>query len=174
VPEKKEEIISTIGEPSGKFGEMIIYVGDAHNVIKRIRTNHCSGNVEASALRKHVAEAKGYRIRSTRRSSGSTRVRIDLPNPRMGGKDVSDYIRSGKWRYVICNSYTEANDFQWYAIEQLNPALNRNCKPWNRGNLQRYQTLLAQLTSSPELNCDQLHGMQSGPGVYVLYHQQKP
>jgi len=152
---------------------MIIYVGDAGGVIKRIRTNHCSGNVEASALRRHVAKAKGYRIKSTRRTSGSIKARIDLPNPRTGEVDVSDYIRSGEWRYVICNSYAEANDFQWYVIDQLKPLLNKNCKPWNRENLQRYQALLAQLTNSPALNWDQLHGMQSGPGVYVLYHQRR-
>jgi len=47
---------------------MIIYVGDSKDVIKRIRTNHCKGNVEASALRKYVAEALGYRIKITKRS----------------------------------------------------------------------------------------------------------
>ncbi len=31
----------------------IIYVGDSRDVVKRILTNHCKGNVEASALRKH-------------------------------------------------------------------------------------------------------------------------
>ncbi len=155
---------------------MIIYVGDARNVIKRILTNHCSkgSNVEASALRRHVAEAKEYRIKSTRRPSGSKRVRIDLPSPRTGEADVSNYIHSGEWKYIICNSYDEANDFQCYAIDQLKPLLNKNRKPWNHRNLQRYQALLSQLTSSQALNCDQLHGMQSGPGIYVFYHQRGP
>ena len=153
---------------------MIIYVGDSTDVIKRIRTNHCSGNVEASALRKYIAVAKGYRIKSTKRSSGSIRVRIDLPNPRNGEIDVSGYIRSGKWKYVICNSYVEANDFQWYVIDQLKPLLNRILKPWNRENLKRYQSLLTKLTSSPEINYNQLSSMESGPGVYVFYHQKKP
>ena len=153
---------------------MIIYVGDTRNVIKRIRTNHCSGNVGGSAFRRHVAEEKGYRIKSTRRPSGSTKVRINLPNPRAGEMVVSDYIRSGEWRYVICNSYAEANDFQWYAINQLKPLLNKARKPWNSGNLQRYQSLLAKLTSSPALNCKQLHGVQSESGVYVFYHQRRP
>ena len=154
--------------------KMIIYVGDARNVIKRIKTNHCSGNVEASTLRRSVAEAKGYRIKSTRRTSGSTRVRIDLPNPHEGEMDVSDYIRSGRWRYVICNSYAEANDFQWYVMNQLKPLLNKDRKSWHHEDLQKYQALLTQLTNSPALNCGELHGMQSGPGVYVFYHQRKP
>ncbi len=153
---------------------MIVYVGDSRDVVKRIRTNHCSGNVEASALRRYIAETKGYKIKSTKRSSGSTRVRIDLPNPRKGEMNVSDYIRSGKWRYVICDSYAEANDFQWYAIEQLNPLLNKYRKPWNRENIMVYQTLLSRLTNSLEVKCDQLHCMQSGPGVYVLYHNKRP
>jgi len=172
--QEEEGRTSVIREPVEKAGKMIIYVGDAHDVIKRIQTNHCSGNVEASALRRHVAEAKGYKISSTRRSSGSTRVRIDLLNSRIGEMDVSDYIRSGGWRYIVCNSYAEANDFQWYAIAQLKPLLNKNLKSWNRRNLQRYQTLLSQLASSQILNCDQLHGIQSGPGVYVFYHQRRP
>jgi len=152
---------------------MIIYVGDARDVIKRIRTNHCSGNVEASALRRHVAEAKGYKIKSTKRLSGSMRVRINLPNPQNGEMDVSNYIRSGEWKYVIWNSYAEANDFQWYVIDQLKPLLNKDHKSWDPENRQRYQSLLTRLTSSPPLNCDQLHGMRSGPGVYVFYHQRR-
>ncbi len=153
---------------------IIVYVGDSKDVIKRIRTNHCRGNVEGSALRKHVAQAKDYRIKKTRRPSGSTRIRIDLPDPHRGEQDVSDYIRSGEWKYVLCASASEAEDFQWYVIDQLNPLLNRTQKPWNRGNLQRYYALLAQLTNSPVLTCEQIRSMQSGPGVYVLYHQRRP
>lgn len=153
---------------------MIIYVGDAKDVVKRILTNHCSGNIEGSALRRHISEAKGYRIKLTRRPSGSTRVRIDLPNPSDGEGEVSAYIRSGEWRFVLCDSYTEANDFQWFAIEQLKPHLNRDRRPWNSRNLQKYQSLLAKLTSSPGQKCDQLRGLRSGPGVYVLYHQFEP
>ena len=153
---------------------MIIYAGDSSDVIKRIRADHCKGNVEASTFRKQVAEAKGYRIKSTRRISGSMRVRIDLPNPQTGKMDVSDYINSGEWRYVICNSYAESNDFQFYVIDQLKPLLNKDRKPWNSKNLQTYQSLLAKLTSSPALNCDQLHEMQSGSGVYVFSHQRRP
>jgi len=153
---------------------MVIYVGDTQDVINRILTNHCRGNVEGSALRRHVAQAIGYGIKSTKRPSGSTKVRIDLPDPQKGETDVSNYIRSGKWRYVICNSYEEAHDFQWYVIEQLKPLLNKNYQPWNRNNLQRYQILLTQLTNCPALSCTQLRGMQSGSGVYALHHQQKP
>jgi len=154
--------------------KLIVYVGDSRDVVKRILTNHCSGNVEASALRRYIAEAKGYKIKSTKRSSGSTKVRIDLPSPRTGEMNVSNYIRSGNWRYVLCDSYSEANDFQWYAIEKLNPFLNRDRKPWDHGKIMRYQTLLSRLTNSMGLNCDELKGIQSGPGVYVLYHQQRP
>ncbi len=154
--------------------KMIIYVGDSRDVIRRIRTNHCRGNIEASALRRHVAEAKGYRIKSAKRTSGSTRVRIDLPDPHTGEMDVKDYIRSGEWKYIICDSEYEAKNFQWYVIDQLKPLLNKNCNPWNIGNLKRYQDLLSQLTNSPALNYDELKGMQSGPGVYVLYHHKRP
>jgi len=39
------------------------------------------GNMEASAFRAAIAQEMGYRLRRTRRQSGSARVRIDLPNP---------------------------------------------------------------------------------------------
>jgi len=173
VPEKKD-IISVIGKLSRKVEKNIIYVGDTHDVLKRIRTNHCRGNVEASAFRRHVAKAKGYKLKSSRRKSGSTKIRIDIPNPRIGEKDVSDYIRSGMWRCVICDSYAEAHDFQWYVIDLLNPLLNKERKPWNRRNEQRYQELFDKLTNSPRLKCNHLSGVQSGPGVYVFNHHQSP
>ena len=80
-----------------------IYVGDSGNVVNRILGDHCSGNVEGLELRHLVAEAKGYAFTRSRRSSGSTRVRIDLPDPREGEAHVSTYIRSGRWKYVICD-----------------------------------------------------------------------
>lgn len=153
---------------------MILYVGDARDVIKRILTNHCNGNVEASALRRHVAEAMGYKLRSTRRTSGSLSVRIDLPDYRTGEAQVSNYIRSGLWRYVICSSCEEAHDFQWFAIDRLKPILNRNREAVGYEREERYQSLLAQLTQSPALKFSQLRGTPSGPGVYVFEHEHMP
>jgi len=150
--------------------ERVIYVGDAKDVIKRILTNHCRGNVEGSAFRKHVAESMGYKIKTTYRSSGSKKVRIDHPNPSEAEKKITAYIRSGKWKYVICDSYEETHDFQWYVIERLKPLLNKDCKAWNSKNFQRYQILLNQLESSKALDCEQLKNALSGPGVYVFYH----
>ena len=104
---------------------IIIYVGDARDIIKRIKTNHCVGNVEGSALRRHVAVAKNYKIKTSKRSSGSTKVRIDSNNPQIEENEITKYIRSGQWKLIICDSYEEAHDFQWYAIEKLNPFLNK-------------------------------------------------
>ena len=154
---------------------MVIYVGDARqDVINRIRTNHCNGNVEASSFRRHVAEAKGYKIKLSKRAKGSTKKRIDLPNQKTGEIVISNYIRSGEWRYVICSSYKEAHDFQWFVIAQLNPLLNKICKPWNAKNLHRYQFLLNHLLNSTAFSCNKLCGKPSGPGVYAFYHNQSP
>lgn len=153
---------------------MNIYVGDAGDVVKRILTNHCSGNVEASALRRAVAEDMGYRLIRTRRQSGSIRVRIDLFNPRDGENMVSAYVQSGEWKYVICESYSEAHGFQWYVIAQLKPLLNRNFQPWNAQKTSRYQFLLHQLLMSEPLSYGMLRNKHSGPGVYVLFHKQMP
>jgi len=153
---------------------LTIYVGDAGNVIDRVRSQHCSGNVEGSALRRHVALRKGYRLISTKRRSGSTKVRLDLPNSREGEKDISRYIRSGKWRYCLCDSPTEAIDFQWYVIEKLNPLLNVERRSWNQNFQGKYETLLKKLIASREFTCDELKIHPTGPGVYVLYHYVDP
>ncbi|MDH5703703.1 MAG: hypothetical protein OEY99_05770 [Aigarchaeota archaeon] len=47
----------------------VIYIGDSKDVLKQIKTNHCTGNIEASALRRHIAEALGYGLRHQKRSS---------------------------------------------------------------------------------------------------------
>ncbi len=150
---------------------IVIYVGDASNVIKRVTTNHCIGNIEASALRKHIAAAMGYKIKTSIRDSGIRRVRIDLPDPKEGEKCVTEYIQSGKWRYVICKSYEEANELQWYAIEMLVPALNKDRRPWKHDNASIYAHLLSQLNESPFSTCRELRNKPTGPGVYVLYHE---
>jgi hypothetical protein len=68
-----------------KKGNMsCIYVGDASNVINRILTNHCSGNVESSILREAVAQNMGFTITRIKRPSGSYKVRINLPIPKEG------------------------------------------------------------------------------------------
>ena len=154
---------------------LVIYVGDASNIIKRILNDHCGGsNVEASALRRHVAEAMGFGINRTKRASGSWRVRIDLPNPRIGEAIVSKYIQSGSWRFITCASYEEAHGFQWYVIDQLNPILNKDRKSWNPENLSRYVELFNELLSATRFSCDELKGMKSRAGVYVFYHMHKP
>ncbi|MHC1564199.1 MAG: GIY-YIG nuclease family protein [Candidatus Hecatellaceae archaeon] len=151
-----------------------IYVGDSRNVVKRIITNHCHGNVEGSALRKAVAEAIGYRLRKTRRRNGSMRIRIDLSDPNEGETVVSAYIKSGKWKYIVCESYKEAHDFQWYAISKLKPVLNRKMQPWDYSKTRRYRELLSRMLKSRALSCNKLHNKPTGPGVYILLHQLAP
>jgi len=154
---------------------LCLYIGDASkDVISRILTNHCSGNVEGSSLRESIAQKMGYSIVRTRRPSGTTKVRIDLVNPKEGESKVSDYIRSGKWKYMVCQSFIEAHDFQWYLIDRLKPLLNRDRRPWKKENFERYSYLFSLLEASPMLIYSQLRGKQSGPGVYVLYHEQTP
>jgi hypothetical protein len=148
-----------------------IYAGDATDVVKRICSNHCSGNVEGSALRRHIAEKIGYKIKSTRRSSGTYRVRLDLPNPKTGEQLISAYVRTGLWKFNICDTYEEAQDFQWYVIDKLKPLLNVRHDTWNPENIVRYQLLMSELTASPGMTYMRLKNIVSGPGVYVLFHE---
>jgi hypothetical protein len=100
-------------------------VGDSRDVIRRLASDHSGGNVAGSALRSHVAEEMGYQLTRTRRLSGSIRVRIAAPNQRSGELRVTEYIRAGAWKCILWRTYDEASDFQWFAIERLNPLINR-------------------------------------------------
>jgi len=120
---------------------IVIYVGDSRDVIRRLCSDHSSSNVEGSALRRHIAEFRGWKLKKTKRLSGSTRVRINLPDPRAAEREISTYIKSGGWRYVLCETCEEANDFQWYAIDKLKPLLNVDRRQWNQSNLKRYRQL---------------------------------
>lgn len=111
---------------------------------------------------------------SSKRPSGSTRVRLDLPDSREGEKDISSYIRSGKWRYCLCDSPKEARDFQWYVIEKLSPLLNAERRSWNQSCQGEYETLLEKLIASREFACDELKNQPTGPGVYVMCHDTEP
>jgi hypothetical protein len=153
---------------------LCIYVGDSRDVARRLAADHSGGNVEGSALRRHVAEEMGYQLTRTKRSSGSTRVRIAPPNERSGELRVTAYIRSGAWKYVLCRSYDEASDFQWFAIERLNPLMNRLRRNWCRLELPRYEVLLGALEGRCLIEGGHLNGLDSGPGVYVLYHDRPP
>ena len=147
-----------------------IYVGDASNLRRRIR-QHSRGNVEGSALRKHVAEALGYGLARTRRPSGSTRVRIDAPDPRAAEQQVSNYIAGGAWRWVACTSKEKAQVLQWAAIEALGPVLNRDRRPPRAdGRLQELAAELASASAVPHPSADP----PDSPGVYALYHDAPP
>lgn len=153
---------------------MYIYIGDANNVRVRILTCHCSGNVEGSALRKHVADSMGFRLSKTRRPSGTQKVRLDMPNPREGEARITGYIRSGAWKYVLCASHEEANAFQWFAIEALNPLLNRDRRASNELRAMRFKDLLLQLERSGPYNFPELKPLPNLPGVYALCHDSEP
>ena len=161
----------------------VIFVGDSRNVVRRMKKNHSSkSNVEASALRRFIAEDRGLKLKITKRlTSNSKRIRIDLPDPSSAEGEITSYVRSGKWKYVLCDTYDEANtfqahDFQWFVIEQLKPLLNRASKPWKQKNFEeRYRKGLQELVTKPLMNFEQLsYRKKSGPGVYVFYHDFKP
>ena len=152
----------------------IIYIGDANKLLNRIKSNHCSGNVEGSALRQHIALAMGYKLKRTKRNSGSTRIRIDSQEPHQDEKRVSDYIRNGKWRIILLDNYKTANDFQWFAIEKLCPLLNRKRKDYGQAYINLYTSFLQKLKNSPLLDYENICSIKSAPGVYIFYHSSNP
>jgi len=148
--------------------DILLYIGDSRDVVKRILSTHCTGNVEGSALRLAVAEALGYPIVREKRPSGWTRTRIAIPGSRQAEHEISAFIQSCVWRYVLCATYEEAHDFQWYAIDKLRPKLNKDRKPWIAAKASRYAQLLESLLAQPPTPCTDLDRRKSGPGVYLL------
>jgi hypothetical protein len=122
-----------------------VYVGASANVLDEIRKQHCLGRIPGSILREHVG--------------------------RRGGSAA--YLHSGHWRIVPCTSLDEAVDFQRYLIQRLNPALNRERRPWKHEYNVLYHRFVQELYASPAVRCDELEGKFVGPGVYVFYHPDK-
>jgi len=153
---------------------MYIYIGDGNNLRVRILRNHCSGNVEGSALRKLVAGSMGFQLTKTRRPSRKPKVRLDMPNPSEGEARITEYVRSGTWNYVVCASYEEANAFQWFAIEALNPLLNQDRRASDQLRAARFKDLLVQLERSGPCDFSQRKQLPTGPGVYAICHDSEP
>lgn len=138
----------------------VIYVGYSGNIYNRILNQHCSGNVRGSILRMHAAR----RIAD----------RAGIADPHDVENEVSDYIRDGKWKYVICRSPGEARDFKRYVICQYNPPLNVHRGPWNARNNTRYRRLLRRLESSAGFTCGSIGSKWTALGVCVFYHKSEP
>lgn len=158
-----------------KAGVMqVLYVGDARNVKKRILNNHGKGNVESSILRKHIASILGLKIKTELRTHGSYRIRIDEPVKGRGEKDISEFIKRGRWRVIILEDYEEAHKLQWYIIGRLSPPFNRRIKMGERFDETRYGVVFQQLMDSPELGLDDISKSKEEPGIYVFYNTSAP
>ena len=139
-----------MGTKESAMGQLVIYVGKSNRnrIINRIIIDHCRGSLKGSVLRSHVAEA--------------------------GEENVTDYICSGTWKYVICNSASEAEAFKRYIIKELKPLLNKRRPPADPSKIERHLNLLGQLLECPSLDCNQLGDRPSGNGVCVFYHERPP
>jgi len=152
----------------------VIYVGDSNRSRERVRGEHVGGNVEGSPVRRRVAKAWGWPLSVTKRPSSYTRTRVGLDDPKLGERQITEYIQAGYRKAVECKDYDEAHDFQWYCIEQLQPSLNHEAKPWDHRKVERYESLLGRLEQQPLLDPSKLGMLPTGPGVYALYHDESP
>ena len=149
---------------------MLQYIGDS----KRIKTRgrqHCTGNVESSALRKTIAVKMGFEIHTTKRPSGSRKTSV---HPLSAEKLISEYIQSGTWKIIPCRTAEEAKDFQWYGIDKKRPPLNKYMQFWNENKESRYQILLDELLDSDFIEFESTLNLPTEPGVYSLWHENTP
>lgn len=154
---------------------MIIYVGDSKHVAKRIARDHCSGNVEGSALRRHVARNLGFEIIREKRTSGTSKYRINSIDPKEDERIVSEYIRQGLWQVICLNDAVDVRDFQHYVIEKLNPLLNIEARKWNKHKSAEYSNLLEKLIASNASTWKEIRDQGDNyPGVYILHHDNMP
>jgi hypothetical protein len=155
---------------------MNIYVGDGSKIGERVKNNHCTGNVEGSSLRKHIASNLGFGITKEKRPSGTTKVRLNIPNPKEGENKISNYLQSGEWKYLICETAEIAKDFQFYVIQNLfpQPLLNVNMGSWNPNNENMYLAMLQELQNCISLNYQETVNIPLLPGVYLFIHKNQP
>lgn len=144
----------------------LIYIGDSGRVAGRAGSDHCGGNVEGSAFRRHTAQAMNF---SVERLGG-----YQITHPENGEDIVSAYIRSGCWHCLPCSDADEAEGFQFYLIQRLTPLLNVDHGDWLRGNEAHYQDLYNQWIHAPCLKCADQNRMPTGPGIYAFYHAHTP
>ena len=149
---------------------MLQYIGDSNNIKNRVR-QHCTGNVESSALRKTIAEEMGFEIITVKRPSGSRKKTV---NPLSAEKLISDYIQSGKWKVVSCLTVEEARDFQWYGIDKMRPPLNKYMQFWDLNSENIYQQLLDDMLDSEFIEFASTLNIIREPGVYSLWHEHSP
>lgn len=149
---------------------MLQYIGDSSKIKNRVR-QHCTGNVESSALRKTIAEEMGFEIVSVKRPSGSRKKTV---NPLSAEKLISDYIQSGNWKVVSCQTVEEARDFQWYGIDKMRPPLNKYMQFWDLNNESTYQALLDEMLDSEFIESTSTLNFTNEPGVYSLWHENSP
>lgn len=142
----------------------VAYVGDASHLRRRVR-QHVTGNVEASALRRHLAGSLGLEVVRTPRPSGSTRLRLLDPD---GERRLTALLVAAMWRVVVCDSAEEARAFQWYAIAHLDPHLNRDRRAWDSAADARFAALLATLVAAPPVPGAHLAQLPTAPGVYAV------
>lgn len=166
------DLVQTYAEMAQKRIDLALvkYVGDSRDIGKRVR-QHCTGNVESSALRKRIATEMGFEIISTKRTSGSRKISTACESDEFV---ISEYIQSGSWRVITCGSSDESRDFQWYVIRKLRPPLNKNSQKWDEEFDEMYQQLLKDMVISPNLDFENTEGISRAPGVYSFWHEQSP
>ncbi len=155
---------------------MHIYIGDSSKIRTRIRNQHCGGNIEGSSMRKLVARNMGYTFTQERRINGSLKVRLNMPNPSSGEKLITNYIRFGVWKYVVCPPTIDAKDFQFYVIQNIipTPILNINHGNWQKDKGPIYQNMLQQLLNCAPHNYEETANIPDASGVYLFLHDKQP
>lgn len=147
----------------------ILYIGDSGDIWKRVRKNHCSGNLRNSALRRHVAvDVLRLPVVQRKDLGGKSRMHFDHSSPETLEEKVSLWLQSRSWKHVTCFDKSEAVDFQYYAIEMLSPLLNAERRSWNLAQRTHYEELLGRLKESNVLSFCQLDQLPRSPGVYIL------
>lgn len=151
---------------------MNIYIGESENTYKRVY-QHFSASIEASVLRKDIAESRHYQINRVIREAGNVKVTLaNLAHER----NITEYLEGGKWKFVICVNRAEAQDFKYFAISRLNPILNPARNGYLPANIDRCEQLLAELINCQEhtLNRRTLHAIPKLVGVHLFISDQNP
>jgi len=121
----------------------VVYVGVALDVAQHIWAQYCTGERGQFPLHQYL---------------------------RAQDADAQAVLHTGHWKYLVCGTFEEAEDFRWYVVQALRPLLVSEQKDWKAQYSSEYQDYLTDLEASAAVVCDDLISQPSGPGVFVFYH----
>lgn len=150
------------------------YLSQSSNLQGRIRL-HVTGTVQDSVLREKIALRLGFGILKKLQGKKQSVVKTIHSDDAAGSeREVSDIIKSGRWKLVRPGLEINLGDYQRYLNDRLSPILHEPERPWDKQQEPVYTELTTRLMQSEGLSSSDHELIPELPGIYVFYHDRLP